>query len=134
MVLAIGDRQKYFVADWLSCSIGSLARLHDLEAFARHGREPKNLTGRGDELTRLDLRTGTALVRDEGGVYSVERRRFCRVSYIGLQRCDAPASQFTELYKQPKGIPLTVSVGCPTDRPNWPSVKFAHHEPEAGVD
>jgi hypothetical protein len=39
-VVAIGDRQKYFVADRLSCGIRPLARLHDLEVFGCHKEEP----------------------------------------------------------------------------------------------
>ena len=34
---------KYFVADWLSCGIRPLARLHDLEVFECHEEEPDTI-------------------------------------------------------------------------------------------
>jgi hypothetical protein len=33
-VVAIGDREKYYVADWFSIGIRPLARVHDFEALA----------------------------------------------------------------------------------------------------
>jgi hypothetical protein len=52
VVVAIGDRQEKFVADWLSGGIRSLAGLHGLEVLACHEREPKNLPDAGMKLTR----------------------------------------------------------------------------------
>jgi hypothetical protein len=42
-VVAIGDREKYFVADGLACSIRPLAGQSDLEVFLRHDPEPKTI-------------------------------------------------------------------------------------------
>src|SRR5947207_14450728 len=72
-VVAIGDRQKYYVADWFFIGIRPFARLNDLEVFAFHKRSLKG-TGSQSRFGHQEPNYNSAL----------PNMTLCRVSNIGV--------------------------------------------------